>query len=99
MQVSKEVAEIINTVFAMAKDQHYEFVTPELVLYVTCRNQVFAEAFEDCGGNVRKLSKQLKGYLDEYMERTEEDGFQKRWERCLPMRGSLPKAVGKSRWD
>ena len=74
MQVSREVAEIINTVFEMAKAEHFEFVTPELVLYVTCRNQVFAEAFQDCGGNVKELSKQLKGYLDEYMERTEEDG-------------------------
>ncbi len=47
MQVSREVAEIINTVFGMAKSRHYEFVTPELVLYVICGNKKFTEAFED----------------------------------------------------
>ncbi|MDE7476681.1 MAG: AAA family ATPase, partial [Lachnospiraceae bacterium] len=67
MQVSREVAEIINSVLILAKNRHYELVTPELVLYVICGNKVFAEAFEDCGGNVRKLSEQLEGYLNEYM--------------------------------
>ena len=53
MHVSKEVAEIINTVFTMAKDAHYEYVTPELLLYVVCNNKFFAEAFEDCGGSIK----------------------------------------------
>lgn len=67
MQVTREVAEIINSVVVLAKKRHYELVTPELALYVICGNQVFAEAFEDCGGNIRELSEQLEGYFDEYM--------------------------------
>lgn len=73
MHVSKEVAEIINTVFALAKSEHYELVTPELVLYVLCRHQIFAEAFETCGGSIQELLHQLKSYMDEYMEKADVD--------------------------
>ncbi len=61
MQVTREVAEIINSVVVLAKNRHYELVTPELVLYVICGNKIFAEAFEDCGGNISELSEQLEG--------------------------------------
>lgn len=73
MHVSREVAEIINSVFALAKSEHYEFVTPEVVLYIICNNKMFAEAFEDCGGNISELSNQLKNYMDEYMETADAD--------------------------
>ena len=55
MQISKEVAEILNIAFSMAKSAHFEYVTPELVLFVICQNKVFAQAFEDCGGNIEEL--------------------------------------------
>lgn len=73
MHVSREVAEIINSVFALAKSEHYELVTPELMLYVLCRHQIFAEAFEACGGSVDALLNQLKSYMDEYMEKADAD--------------------------
>jgi len=73
MHVSKEVAEIINTVFTMAKDAHYEYVTPELLLYVVCNNKFFAEAFEDCGGSIKELSDNIKNYISEYMETSQND--------------------------
>ena len=68
MQVSGEVAEIINTAFSFAKSSHFELVTPELVLYVICQNKMFTQAFEDCGGSVKELDFQLKTYLEEYMD-------------------------------
>ncbi|MDE7184018.1 MAG: ATP-dependent Clp protease ATP-binding subunit ClpA, partial [Lachnospiraceae bacterium] len=67
MQVSREVAEIINSVIMLAKERQYELVTPELLLYVICENQLFAEAFEDCGGSIHDLSEQLEKYFNEYM--------------------------------
>lgn len=67
MQVSREVAEIINLVVVMARERHYELVTPELLLFVLCGNQIFAEAFEDCGGDVAELSDQLEGYFNQYL--------------------------------
>ncbi|MCH5342343.1 MAG: AAA family ATPase [Acetatifactor sp.] len=68
MQISKEVAEILNAAFTMAKGAHFEYVTPELVLFVICQNKVFAQAFEECGGNIKELDSQLRTYLEENME-------------------------------
>ena len=50
MHASREVTEIIDTAFSMAQSAHFEYVTPELALYVICQNNVFARAFENCGG-------------------------------------------------
>ena len=75
MNVSSEVAEIINIAFSFAKNSHYEFVTPELVLYVVCRNKLFMQAFESCGGNIQKLDANLQSYLEQNMEAASvEDG-------------------------
>ena len=68
MQISREVAEILNTAFSMAKGAHFEYVTPELVLFVICQNKVFAQAFEECGGSIKELDSQLRTYLEENME-------------------------------
>lgn len=74
MQVTREVAEIINSVVVLAKNRHYELVTPELVLYVICGNKIFAEAFEDCGGDISELSEQLEGYFNQYMVSVSPEG-------------------------
>lgn len=68
MHVSGEAAEIIDMAFSLAKSAHFEFVTPELILYVFCKNRIFAQAFENCGGKLRELDYNLRTYLDEYME-------------------------------
>lgn len=99
MQVTREVAEIINSVMVLAKDRHYELVTPELVLYVICGNKIFAEAFEDCGGSVRELSEQLEGYFNEYMVSVSPENqnpeFSAGWEPCCPLRCSQRRVAGK----
>lgn len=74
MSESKEVAEIINMAFTLAIDAHFGLVTPELILYVICRNSIFAEAFENCGGEIKKLDYDLKSYLEEYMEPVNSEG-------------------------
>ena len=68
MQVSAEVAEIINKAFFLAQNARFEYVTPELMLYVICENKVFAQAFESCGGRIRELDYHLRTYLEEEME-------------------------------
>ena len=70
MYVSKEVADVIDRAFSLAKNARFEYVTPELALYAACENQVFARAFESCGGNRKRLDRDLRGYLEEYMEQT-----------------------------
>ncbi len=107
MQVTREVAEIINSVVVLAKNRHYELVTPELVLYVICGNKIFAEAFEDCGGNISELSQQLEGYFNEYMVSVSSGGtylkspikirsFLQGWEPCCLLHGSRRRAAGKT---
>ncbi len=68
MHVSNEVASILNMIFSYAKDAHYEYATPELMLYMICANSVFSNAFARCGGDIKRLEGDLKGYLDRYME-------------------------------
>ncbi len=68
MNVTKEVAGIINNTFALAADRHYEFATPELLLLVMCESTGFIRAFSDCGGSVAVLSAELEKYLKEYVE-------------------------------
>lgn len=73
MQVSEEVAKIMESVFLLARDAHFAWVTPELILYVACQNPVFAQAFENCGGDLAQLDRNLKSYLEEYLESGEMD--------------------------
>ena len=75
MYVSPEVAQLIQQTLELAQHARFEYVTPELVLYVICRNPVFAKAFKNCGGNVRKLDYQLKTWLEENME-TQDGNFE-----------------------
>lgn len=73
MYVSAEVAEIINKAFSMAGSARFEYVTPELVLYAACGDRVFSRAFENCGGEIRILDRDLRTYLEEYLEKRPEE--------------------------
>lgn len=73
MRISSEVAEMINAAIVLAEKVHFELITPELFLYVACQNNVFARAFENCGGQIKKLADDITTYLNEYMEKGTED--------------------------
>ena len=45
MQISAEVAEIINMAFSLAQNARFEYVTPELLLYVICENKGFMRSY------------------------------------------------------
>lgn len=73
MQLSGEAAKILDTAFSLARQARFEYITPELLLYEACQNRTFAQAFENCGGKIKKLDRSLKTYLEEYMEPYAED--------------------------
>lgn len=68
MRVSEEVEKIVDMTVVLAKNADFVYVVPELMLYAICQNEVFAQAFENCGGSVRELDYHLRTYLENYME-------------------------------
>ncbi len=72
MNVTKEVAVLMNDLLALGREMNYEYVTPELMLFVLCRYEKFIRAFENSGGDVKHLSNDLEEYLIESMETVEE---------------------------
>ena len=98
MHVSKEVAEIINTVFTMAKDAHYEYVTPELLLYVVCNNKFLQKHLRtavEVSKSYQIISKTISVNIWKHHKMTATRNFLKEWERFCPMHGSLLRAVEK----
>ena len=72
MELSPEVMKMLQQAVELARDARFEYVTPELILYVACQNPAFAKAFKNCDGNIRKLDYQLRTWLEENMETKEE---------------------------
>ncbi|SFG79558.1 AAA family ATPase [Oribacterium sp. WCC10] len=69
MNVTEELAAIINNSYTLALQNHHEYVTPELVLLAMCDDQSFRVAFSNCGGDIKALSDNLREYLDKYVEK------------------------------
>lgn len=63
MWTTKEVQDILNGMLAMAYKEKFQYVTPELLLFVMAEFESFSDAFDFCGGSVE----QLKGDLLKYM--------------------------------
>ncbi len=76
MKMSKEVKDIFNETVLIANKKHYEFITPELLLYIICNNPIFVQAFKNCGGKIGALQDNLKSYLDKYMDIVEDSRLQ-----------------------
>lgn len=72
MRVTKEVADVLNGAFAFAAKECYEYITPELLLYMIAGCRTFREAFENCGGEIEQLKDNLKGYLNDNIELLDE---------------------------
>lgn len=64
MQLSKEVAGIINSAIKIATKEKYEYITPELILYILLDDEDFREAYCACEGDPEELHTQLKEYMD-----------------------------------
>ncbi len=93
MDMSKEVKEIFNETVLIANKNHYEFVTPELLLYSICHNSIFVRAFKNCGGKIRSLQDNLRKYLDKYMEIVQDNRVQHSCEFSQGMKEILAYAL------
>ncbi|WP_026495549.1 AAA family ATPase [Butyrivibrio sp. WCD3002] len=70
MNLSKEAMEAIQKAIALASENNYEYVTPEMVLLMILDAPSFSEAYESCGGDIVALSKNLMSYVKKYIDKT-----------------------------
>lgn len=68
MKISKEVEELLTDMALLADKLHHEYVTPEHLLFVLTYNEIFADSFTECGGDVNKLRGSLENYMRENIE-------------------------------
>ncbi|SFB27136.1 ATP-dependent Clp protease ATP-binding subunit ClpA [Acetitomaculum ruminis DSM 5522] len=67
MNVSRIISEVLELAFSIARENKYEYITPEVILLALCKKEPFIEAFLNCGGDVDELERDLKEYADEYL--------------------------------
>ena len=73
LELSKEASAVIQSAVSFAADYKYEFVTPEMLLIMILEDQLFAEAFKECGGDTVALGNDLRSYLADNIDKTDKD--------------------------
>ncbi|MBP3824430.1 MAG: AAA family ATPase [Butyrivibrio sp.] len=71
MDLSKEASLVFQKAVAFAAENQYEYVTPEIVLLMILDDDTFAEAFKECGGDLGMLDGNLRKYIAEYVDKTD----------------------------
>jgi len=76
MELSSDAMLCFNQAFSYATDKGFEFVTPELLLMMLCEDDSFEYAFTECGGNIQLLVQDLTEYMEQYVEKDNQDNPQ-----------------------
>ncbi|NOX43710.1 MAG: ATP-dependent Clp protease ATP-binding subunit ClpA [Gammaproteobacteria bacterium] len=63
--LSKELEATLNTAFKTAREKRHEFMTVEHLLLALLDNQAAINVFHACGADLKKLKKELSGFVDE----------------------------------
>lgn len=71
MNFSENSMNVINRAFEYAEKNNYEYVVPEMILLMILQDKTFSRAFEECGGNIGILAEDIVGYIENYMERSD----------------------------
>ncbi len=71
MKLSENTAQILQETVEYARENNYEYVTPEMLLLFIMQDETFAEAFYYCGGDGTILASQLNAYISDYIEKTQ----------------------------
>lgn len=71
MEFSAEALYALNNAVTYAANEKYEYVTPEMILLMLCRDKDFSIAFDECGGNLKMLESDLLAYIKEYVDKVE----------------------------
>ncbi len=73
MVLSREVVDILQGAQKNAEASLYMYITAESLLFEMTLNDTFRRAFEECGGDIRELGKNLTGYMRDYIDRLNGD--------------------------
>lgn len=68
MRYAENASNILNQAINFAREKNHEYVTPEHLLFVIAFDDNFINAFEDAGGDVELLRKDLDEYLNKNCE-------------------------------
>ncbi len=68
MQVNPEVNIVITAAYNEAKSMGHEFITPEHILYASLFTKRGNEIIINCGGNLKKLKKEIEHHFKTRME-------------------------------
>ncbi len=67
MNITREVAEILQYAGEFVTENGYEYVTPEALLLAMCEQENFRLAFSSCDGDVEELKRRLREYMEKYV--------------------------------
>lgn len=76
MNLAIDAAKVFQDAVHFATENHYEYVTPEMILLMMLKDACFKEALLECGGDIKLLEKQLNKYISEYVEKIDESETQ-----------------------
>lgn len=71
MKFSNQAMNVLQRAFDYAQQNKYEYVTPEMMLLMLTYEQIFADAFQECGGDLELLEQDIQDYLDSSIDKVE----------------------------
>jgi ATP-dependent Clp protease ATP-binding subunit ClpA len=74
--LTRELEETLNRAFSEALNRRHEFLTLEHVLLALLQDKTARDVIRHCGGDVRKLQRELEAFLEEKLERLPEGAEQ-----------------------
>lgn len=74
--LTRELEETLNRAFSEALNRRHEFLTLEHVLLALLQDKTARDVIRHCGGDVRKLQRELEAFLEEKLEQLPEGSEQ-----------------------
>ncbi len=71
MNLSKDAMLVLHKAIELAKSSNYEYITPEMLLFMILDDPTFVAAYEECGGDIQAVKKNLLNYIENYVDKVE----------------------------
>lgn len=72
MELSTEALMVLDKALEYARENDYEYVTPEMILLMLLSDPTFAAAFAECGGDSRALTNDILEYIENNIEKADD---------------------------